>query len=152
MSSTQIPIYRAKKIDSDEYVEGYYFYENIEVVKHDFKDVYQKADNHFIHFGNGYTEEIDPSTLAIHFPDMIDSEGTKIFASLSEYGKGGKGGDILNKTGIGFHKDIDESGTAINMRGNCYIKYSEDKELLSLQVFHSSEKVISSLKVTGLQQ
>ena len=33
--------------------------------------------------------EIDPSTLAIHFPDMIDSEGTKIFASLSEDGKGG---------------------------------------------------------------
>ena len=33
--------------------------------------------------------EIDSSTLAISFNDMIDSEGTKIFASLSEDGKGG---------------------------------------------------------------
>ena len=36
--------------------------------------------------------EIDPTTLAIHFPDMLDSQGNKIFASLSE---DGKGGDII---------------------------------------------------------
>lgn len=29
------------------------------------------------------------TTLAVHFPDMIDSQGNKIFASLSEDGKGG---------------------------------------------------------------
>jgi len=62
-----LPIYRAKKIDSDEYVEGYYFYENIEVVKHEFKDVYQEAENHYMGFGNGYADLIDPSTLAISF-------------------------------------------------------------------------------------
>ena len=33
-----------------------------------------------------------PDTLAIHFPDMIDSQGNKIFASLQ---KDGKGGDIV---------------------------------------------------------
>ena len=32
---------------------------------------------------------IDQSTLAIHFPDMLDSQGNKIFVSLSENGKGG---------------------------------------------------------------
>lgn len=90
---TNIPIYRAKKIDSDEYVEGHYFYENIDVVKHEFKDGYRDAENHYMGFGNGYVELINPSTLAIHFPDMIDSEGTKIFASLSE---DGKGGDIID--------------------------------------------------------
>lgn len=37
-------------------------------------------------------EIIDISTLAIHFPDMLDSQGNKIFASLSE---DGKGGDVL---------------------------------------------------------
>lgn len=34
-------------------------------------------------------EMIDISTLSIHFPDMLDSQGNKIFASLSEDGKGG---------------------------------------------------------------
>ena len=31
--------------------------------------------------------EIDTTTLSIHFPNMIDIKGNKIFASLSEYGK-----------------------------------------------------------------
>ena len=76
-----IPIYRAKKIDSDEYVEGI------------------AVDNNLLiqctHFDSYYNEhiasvvEIDPTTLAIHFKDMVDSEGNKIFASLSEDGKGG---------------------------------------------------------------
>ena len=33
--------------------------------------------------------EIDPTTLAINLADMLDSQGNKIFASLSEDGKGG---------------------------------------------------------------
>lgn len=80
-----IPIYRAKKIDSDKYVEGI------------------AVDNNLLiqctHFDSYYNEhiasvvEIDPTTLAIHFKDMLDSEGTKIFASLS---KDGKGGDICD--------------------------------------------------------
>lgn len=41
-------------------------------------------------------ELIDPTTLSIHFPDMLDSQGNKIFASLSE---DGKGGDILDISG-----------------------------------------------------
>ena len=75
---TQIPIYRAKKIDSDERVKGYYVYDH-------------HLSKHFILTmkGNMYEYKIDPSTLAIHFPGMIDSEGNKIFASLSEDGKGG---------------------------------------------------------------
>ena len=80
-----IPQYRAKKIDSDEYVEGY---------------VRQALDGkvwiipigHIIHF-----YEIDPKTLAIHFPNsMIDKNGKKIFASLSE---DGVGGDICEQNG-----------------------------------------------------
>ena len=34
-------------------------------------------------------EIIDISTLSIHFPDMMDSQGNKIFASLQEDGRGG---------------------------------------------------------------
>lgn len=43
-----------------------------------------------------YYRPIDPTTLAIHFSDMLDSQGNKIFASLSE---NGKGGDILKTRG-----------------------------------------------------
>ena len=83
-----IPIYRAKKINSDEYVEGYY---------------YKDGRDHIIFNGDSTTifglRVIDPSTLAIHFPDMIDSQGNKIFVSLQE---DGKGGDILGSLRIKF--------------------------------------------------
>jgi len=76
-----IPIYRAKKIDSDEYVVGYY--SNTA----EFLGKILRNKNGYIN-SNGEFWIIDPSTLAIHFPNMLDSEGNKIFASLS-YGKGG---------------------------------------------------------------
>ena len=74
----KIPIYRAKKIDSDEYIQGYFF---------------RRWIDGYILWGtvNDKPEEIrvDTSTLSINFPAMLDSEGNKIFASLSEDGKGG---------------------------------------------------------------
>jgi hypothetical protein len=77
-----IPQYRAKKMNSNEYVEGC-------LIKHlDLTysiEVLGFADNGS--YRNSY--EIDQSTLSIHFPDMTDSEGNEIFASLSEDGKGG---------------------------------------------------------------
>ena len=76
-----IPIYRAKRINTNDYVIGYlvpYTFENK-------KWVIQSSFNY-------NSDYIDPTTLSIHFPDMLDSEGTKIFASLSE---DGKGGDII---------------------------------------------------------
>ena len=89
-----IPIFRAKKIDSDEYVIGFYssaYDIHHYVITHlgvDTKTstVYQMSTD--IH-------KIDSTTLAIHFPDMLDSQGNKIFASLS---KDGKGGDIIEWT------------------------------------------------------
>ena len=102
-----IPIYRAKKIDSVRLVDGYYFpqdyignypnedaEEREEIVKHFIcgtttHDIWDDEEGHFKFMG---IDEIDPTTLAIHFPDMLDSQGNKIFASLSA---SGKGGDIL---------------------------------------------------------
>lgn len=71
-----IPIYRAKKIDSDEYVIGFYIFDG---ARH-----FLLADK-----GNLVQIQIDVLTLAIHFPGMLDSQGNKIFASLQEDGKGG---------------------------------------------------------------
>ena len=96
-----IPIFRAKKKDSDEYVEGYYHSYRDNIVSDDivFHRIVQK-DKPLYRF-----YDIDPTTLAIHFPDMLDSQGNKIFASLNE---DGKGGDILQDDEyIGIAKYID---------------------------------------------
>ena len=98
-----IPIFRAKKLDSDKYIIGQYIetefsneeYCDIEeqetIIKHciikDFRTVHDDYE-----YCNFDITEIDIATLAIHFPDMLDSQGNKIFASLQE---DGKGGDII---------------------------------------------------------
>lgn len=74
----KIPIYRAKKIDSDEYVIGWYSSPIIIEGK-----LYLSITN------QDGEHRIDTTTLSIHFPDMMDSQGNKIFASLQEDGKGG---------------------------------------------------------------
>ncbi len=76
-----IPIFRAKKLDSDEYVKGWYSSPILISGK-----LYVSITNTDGEFS------IDTTTLSIHFPDMIDSQGNKIFASLQE---DGKGGDII---------------------------------------------------------
>ena len=120
-----IPIYRAKKLDSDEYIIGDLFdgkyiiakselnRDISEALKHIREDILIKDcisaecknEHHLLNkmlnklLVNERLEhiyEIDPTTLSIHFPDMIDSQGNKIFASLQEYGKGG---DILQSRG-----------------------------------------------------
>ena len=90
-----LPIFRAKKKDSDEYVIGFYsvaYDIHHYIVTHLGVDtkvdvVYQMSTD--IH-------KIDPTTLSISFPDMLDSQGNRIFASLSE---DGKGGDIVEYNG-----------------------------------------------------
>ena len=66
-----LPIYRAKKIDSDEWIIGWLVRNKILV------DIDENLACPF---------EIDPTTLAIHFSDMLDSQGNKIFASLNNMG------------------------------------------------------------------
>ena len=80
---TQIPIYRAKKIDSDEYVEGYLF----EVENYGRKYYIGKVCT-YLEISDEATM-VDMSTLAIHFNDMLDKNNNPIFASLSKDGNGG---------------------------------------------------------------
>ena len=59
------------------------------------------ADGHFIQEDNSMEFfEIKENSRSINFEDMLDSQGNKIFASLSE---SGKGGDILH-----WHNQTDE--------------------------------------------
>ena len=105
MNNLNIPIYRAKKIDSDEYVignliedEGVFYIIKNPVVTH-FNGLQQLTGE------CEYLDRVDPTILAINLPDMLDSKGNKIFASLSE---DGKGGDIMKDDeyyGIAKYKD-----------------------------------------------
>ena len=80
-----LPIFRAQRLYSDEYVFG--------VPRQDSKGMYEMIINVVEDGIDGVIQRyIDVDTISIHFPDMLDSQGNKIFASLQ---KDGKGGDIV---------------------------------------------------------
>lgn len=94
-----LPIYRAKKTDSEEYVIGFLFQDC-------FGFYIIQTDNALrCETLNQEAIEIEHQTLSISFSDMLDSQRNKIFASLSE---NGKGGDIMQDDeyfGIAKYKD-----------------------------------------------
>jgi hypothetical protein len=82
-----IPIYRGLKLGTEnEYVIGWYSSPIIVEGKLYYLSITNQNGEH----------RIDTTTLSIHFPDIIDSQGNKIFASLNG---DGKGGDIVEYNG-----------------------------------------------------
>jgi len=131
-----MPKYRAKEIDSDDWVVG--FYNN-----NMFMCMGDIAGHYISHVSLNILEkeyikqtEIDPSTLAINFPDMLDSENNPIFASLSE---DGKGGDLCEHDDDGF---TFEANSVVYEKGTICFK-SDYSNLLT-----DYEK----LKVIGIQK
>ena len=93
-----LPIYRAFSETFDKYILGVPYFSDGRYYM--LVDDCNKNNN----IGSG-SYPIDETTLAIHFPDMLDSKGNKIFASLQE---DGKGGDIMQDDeyfGIAKYKD-----------------------------------------------
>ena len=129
-SKSNIPIYRAKKIDSDEYVLGLVS-EAIQVSSNIIVWIWNKDGKY----------NIDPSTLAIHFPDMIDSEGTKIFASLSE---DGRGGDIFDAD-----SESDRCVVTVIFQDGYKIKFIDWDKTLPLPKL---EPYLSYAKIIGIQE
>jgi hypothetical protein len=125
---TNIPIYRAKKIDSNEYVEGYLVSNLVSNSNGMPPEVYYNIQNSLF-----YKYRIDPATLAIHFPDMIDSQGNKIFASLQ---KDGKGGDIIKS----------------EFKHKCTVKYKEYFFYADNEEIHINCFGFKNSKVIGIQQ
>jgi len=82
-----IPIYRAKKAASNEWVEGYYL---PHMLWDDYHYIVEGFDEYTCGETNAIVNEtrIDPSTLSIHFPHMLDKNNNKVFASLNENNKG----------------------------------------------------------------
>lgn len=166
-----LPIFRAKKLGTEnEYVEGFLYQDLICYIPSDgFKpDEYKKAVNTetwFIMDNLSNTSMIDISTLSIHFPDMLDSQSNKIFASLQE---DGKGGDILlEESRLMCNLKIDESAfrefTAIHtMNGNRFTnekilsdvgsyrdKYFKGYDIMIYDFFMMKKR---SIKIIGIQQ
>ena len=94
-----IPIYRAKKLDSEEWVEGGLSPCGKYIVKYLSQLQKPYPFDEYILVTSKY-DEIDPNTLAIHFPSMLDKNGKKIFASLSEDGVGGDTIEYTNKLDV----------------------------------------------------
>ena len=155
-----IPIYRAKKIDSDEYVDGDLFAGKFilpisilnkkifNAIKHIEEDVLscsinEDCKNEHIELKNMLTKliynerlehitEIDKTTLSVHFKDMIDSEGNKIFASLSDNGKGGDICDFPNHSPLtAMRNTIDNDFDFGNVR--CFKNYHMDCKVIGIQ-------------------
>jgi len=78
---TNIPIYRAKRLDNGEYVEGCMLHDN---EKNYIVTQFRRESGLRVHL---LEHEVDPSIISIHFPDMLDKNNKPIFASLSEDGK-----------------------------------------------------------------
>ena len=122
-----IPIFRAKKLDSDEYVKGWYSSPILISGK-----LYVSITNTDGEFS------IDTTTLSIHFPDMLDSQGNKIFASLQE---DGKGGDICS---VNDYIDSGLKGVAIYQNYGFRI----DRKGKAMGISLSS----TDIKIIGIQQ
>ena len=89
MNNLNIPIFRANIENSNNYITG-----NLrKILTADSDVVMIEGLENLARIGiNQGLYKIDETTLAVHFHDMLDSQGNKIFASLSE---NGKGGDII---------------------------------------------------------
>ena len=122
-----LPIYRAKKIDSDEYVVGWYS-SPIIIEGKTYLSITNKDGEY----------RIDTTTLSIHFSDMLDSQGNEIFASLQ---KNGRGGDVCS---VNDYIDSGLEGVAIYQNYGFRI----DRKGKAMGISLSS----TDIKITGIQQ
>ncbi len=122
-----LPIYSAKKIDSDEYVMGWYS-SPIIIEGKTYLSITNKDGEY----------RIDTTTLSIHFSDMLDSQGNEIFASLQ---KNGRGGDVCS---VNDYIDSGLEGVAIYQNYGFRI----DRKGKAMGISLSS----TDIKITGIQQ
>ena len=114
-------LFRAKEKNSNNYVIGYEYYNHIE-------------DEYYItHYVSGSNYKIDRTTRSINIEDMLDSQGSKIFASLQE---DGKGGDIIET----------------ELKRVCTVKYKEYFFYADNKDYHCNCFGFIHSKTIGIQQ
>lgn len=135
-----LPIYRARKIASSEYIIGNYIFDGV---------------RHFIltDKGNLVQTQIDPTTLAIHFYNMVvkDSDrlimsnlrkDLRLFASLD---KMGKGGDIVR-----MESECEDYVAEFTTEGLSFYEYLDCKKYINSSYY----KVFSmrEVKIIGIME
>ena len=126
-----IPIFRAFSETFDKYILGVPYFSDGRYYM--LVDDCNKNNN----IGSG-SYPIDETTLAIHFPDMLDSQGNKIFASLQ---KNGRGGDVCS---VNDYIDSGLEGVAIYQNYGFRI----DRKGKAMGISLSS----TDIKIIGIQQ
>ncbi len=125
-----LPIYRGKSIKTKQYVEGY------------LKPCIDTGANvYWIQTKDWIDYQVEPETLSISFPDMLDSENTRIFASLT---KSGKGGDITKtKDGWKVYKRVHLFSIDGTRAG---------KDLDIMEILSKKYNSVLDIKVIGIQE
>ena len=126
-----IPIFRAFSETFDKYILGVPYFSDGRYYM--LVDDCNKNNN----IGSG-SYPIDETTLAIHFPDMLDSQGNEIFASLQ---KNGRGGDVCS---VNDYIDSGLEGVAIYQNYGFRI----DRKGKAMGISLSS----TDIKIIGIQQ
>lgn len=132
---TNVPIYRAKSNEGkNNYVEGFLIGldEEIGLCTIRTKDDYIGGEICYLH------------TLAIHLPDMLDSQGNKIFASLQE---DGIGGDMVDLPDYLKAEKGTERIAVIVMKS-----FNEYKAFCKNGAIYGSGHFIGNSKVIGIQE
>ena len=141
-----IPIFRSYELDTAFLIEGSYIKENGFYMNNTIPDYDKPVVRHKICDEDGIYHEVSKDYLAINFPDMLDSKGNKIFASLSE---DGKGGDKMLK-GV----DMEQYGlkntyyTAICIKGSVLLQELSESTSISF----TAHGFLTELKVIGVQE
>ena len=126
-----LPIFRAFSETFDKYILGVPYFSDGRYYM--LVDDCNKNNN----IGSG-SYPIDETTLAIHFPDMLDSQGNEIFASLQ---KNGRGGDVCS---VNDYIDSGLEGVAIYQNYGFRI----DRKGKAMGISLSS----TDIKIIGIQQ
>ena len=130
-------LFRAKEKNSNNYVIGYEYYNHVE-------------DEYYItHYVSGSNYKVDRTTRSINIEDMLDSQGNKIFASLSE---DGKGGDIVKYEQV--------LGGILKLSGpkECIVKYCNRDHVIApffINAKYKNQKTYMTkehLQVIGIQK
>jgi len=133
MTNINLAFYRAKKIDNDEYVTGWYS-----------EPIIIEGELYLSITNKDGTFRIDTATLAICFPNMLDSQENAIFASLNGNGKGGSIiQDKQGKKGIVMFCTYENKPFVKGLN-------NEDKKIFDM--FNNNADFAKYAKVIGIQK
>lgn len=125
---------RAKHLYSDEYI-----------ISDSIKFMFSGTQMYLYDYKNCRWVECEQDTRSINLSDMLDSEGTKIFASLSEDGNGGD--NLWNESELETYCVIFEEFEIM------LFEFLDNKSIkTAIGRFSNSYNFWHSLKVTGIQQ